>query len=64
MRGVRHLIYLVFAIVLVACGGGGGGSSMAPATATISLTPATITLGQSATLTWSTNGTSCTASGA
>ena len=64
MRGVRHLIYLVFAIVLVACGGGGGGSSMAPATATISVTPATIALGQSATLTWSTNGTSCTASGA
>jgi uncharacterized protein (TIGR03118 family) len=65
MRGVRHLIYLVFAIVLVACGGGGGGgSSMAPATVTMSFTPATIALGQSATLTWTTNGTSCTASGA
>ena len=64
MRGVRHFIYSVFAMVLVACGGGGGGSNMAPATATIAVTPATIALGQSATLTWSTNGTSCTASGA
>ncbi len=37
---------------------------MTPATTTISLAPATITLGQSSTLTWNTNGTSCTASGA
>ena len=51
---------------LAACGGGGGGygggSSTPAATATISVTPLTITAGQSATLTWSSN-TACTASG-
>ena len=53
--------------LLVGCGGGGyggGGSSNPPATLTISVEPTTITLGQSATVTWTTNGATCTASGA
>ena len=50
---------------ITACGGGyGGGSSMPPATVTVSVKPTSITLGQSATVTWSTNGSMCTASGA
>lgn len=61
----RRVIYITVAAMMTACGGGyGGGSSMPPATATISVMPTTIKLGQSATLTWSTNGTMCTASGA
>jgi uncharacterized protein (TIGR03118 family) len=56
------------AILLAACGGGGyggGSNSMPPPTVTISVAPATIVLGQSATLTWASNtGTTCTASGA
>lgn len=61
----RRIIYLGLAAVMTACGGGyGGGSSAPPATVTFSVKPTTITLGQSATLTWSTNGTACTASGA
>ncbi len=65
IRAVRARILLpVFTLFLAACGGGGGGSNTPPASATIAVQPATITLGQSATLTWSTNGTGCTASGA
>jgi uncharacterized protein (TIGR03118 family) len=64
-RAARGLFYLALATLVVACGGGyGGGSGTPPATVTISVTPATITLGQSATLAWNTNGSSCTASGA
>jgi uncharacterized protein (TIGR03118 family) len=37
---------------------------MPPATVTVDVQPGTITLGQSATVTWTTNGTGCTASGA
>jgi uncharacterized protein (TIGR03118 family) len=49
---------------LAACGGGGGSSNPA-ATAQLTVAPTTITAGQSATLTWSSNlGTGCTASGA
>jgi uncharacterized protein (TIGR03118 family) len=59
---------ILCALILAACGGGyGGGSSSTPppASVTISATPTTITAGQSATLTWSSNsGTNCTASGA
>lgn len=54
-------------VLLAACGGsygGGGGSGTPPATVTITLAPSTITLGQSSTLTWDTNGSTCTASGA
>jgi uncharacterized protein (TIGR03118 family) len=53
--------------LLGACGGGGyggGGDSNPPATLSLSVEPTTITLGQSATLTWTTNGASCTAGGA
>ena len=52
--------------LLAACGGGGyggGGDSNPPATLSLSVEPTTITLGQSATLTWTTNGAACTAGG-
>ena len=56
------------AVFFVSCGGGGyggdGGSSNPPATLTISVSPSTITLGQSATVTWSSNAANCTATGA
>ena len=59
---------IVIALDLQACGGGGGGYT-APATPaptlTLSVSPTSITAGQSATLTWSsTQAASCTASGA
>ena len=59
----------VICVALVACGGGGyGGGSGAmavPSTINLAVQPSTITVGQSATITWSTgNATSCNASGA
>ena len=48
----------VYVGLVVGCGGGGyggGGGGEPAATQTISVAPATITLGQSATLTWSSN---------
>jgi len=53
-------------IILAGCGGGyGGGSGMNPgASVSVSIKPATIALGQSAVVSWSSNtGTTCTASG-
>jgi hypothetical protein len=54
--------------LVASCGGGGygggGGGMRPPATLTISVSPSTITLGQSATVTWSSNAPNCTASGA
>jgi uncharacterized protein (TIGR03118 family) len=59
----RVIAISALAAVFGGCGGGGGGGYNPPAaTATISVSPATIAAGQSATLTWSSN-TSCTASG-
>jgi uncharacterized protein (TIGR03118 family) len=57
---------LPIALVLSACGGGGGGGSAAPMpTVNLALNNSSVTLAQSATLTWSSTGaTSCTASGA
>ncbi|MGH8131700.1 MAG: TIGR03118 family protein [Steroidobacteraceae bacterium] len=55
------------AAILTACGGGGyggGSGGTPPASVTFSVMPTSIAVGQSATLTWSTNGTACTASGA
>lgn len=52
--------------LLAACGGGGYGSdggSLGRATLSISISPETITVGESATITWSSNGDDCTASG-
>ena len=64
-RAVQGLLYIALATFIVACGGGyGGGSSTPAATVTISVTPTSITLGQSATLSWTTNGSTCNASGA
>jgi uncharacterized protein (TIGR03118 family) len=64
LRVAQRFIFVTLALIVVACGGGGGGSGMQAATTTIAVQPATITLGQSATLTWTTNGTGCTATGA
>lgn len=59
------------AVLLVGCGGGGGGmyggaaSTPIPSMVTVKVSPATVAVGQSVTVTWSSNsGTSCTASGA
>lgn len=73
MRGRQVLPVAAAATILLASCGGGGGSGgngyMAPPppapTVTVSVDPGTITLGQSATVKWSsTNATACTASGA
>lgn len=74
---LRLLTGAVFALALAACGGGGGGSAAqtatvaqvpaTPAVVSISASPATVTLGQVVSVSWSaTNTTSadCTASGA
>ncbi len=53
-------------LILVSCGGGHGGyggGGMPGATVSVSVNPTTITLGQSAVVTWSSNGSGCTASG-
>lgn len=58
---------ILVTVVLAGCGGssyGGNGGGRPPATLSISVSPETITLGQSATLTWSSNAPDCTASGA
>jgi uncharacterized protein (TIGR03118 family) len=53
-------------LAAASCGGGYGGSgmNMSPATLSVSASPTTITVGQSATVTWSSNSGGCTASGA
>jgi hypothetical protein len=58
-------------LILASCGGGGGGYGsganpmMPSATVSVVVKPTTLTLGQSAVVTWTSNtGTSCTASGA
>ena len=65
MWGARPAATAAFvALTLQACGGGGNNPPPMPPTATISVNPTTITVGQSATLTWSsTNAASCSASG-
>ena len=67
-RASKLIVAVAIGGVLAACSGGGGygGGNDAPTTPTVSLAvaPATIALGQSATLTWSSSpGTSCEASG-
>lgn len=55
---------LLVAIGLAACGGGGGGSSLPAPTVSLTVQPASITQGQSATLSWTSSaGSSCTAGG-
>ncbi len=61
------IAFAMLVSALAGCGGGygGGGSGNSAPTASLMVDPMTVTLGQSATLTWSSNpGTSCTASGA
>jgi uncharacterized protein (TIGR03118 family) len=50
-------------LALAGCGGGSSGSTELPNAVSLSPNPATIVLGQSATLTWSSLGSNCTASG-
>ncbi|HWJ34293.1 MAG TPA: TIGR03118 family protein [Steroidobacteraceae bacterium] len=61
-----NVMGILCGLVLVSCGGGGyGGMNASPATVSVSVSPTTIIVGQTATLTWSaTSGTNCTASGA
>jgi uncharacterized protein (TIGR03118 family) len=67
IREARPVAVATFvALALQACGGGGGGNNppAMPPTVTLAVSPTTITVGQSATLTWSSaNATSCSASG-
>ncbi len=65
---VTRVTIILCALIAASCGGGyGGGSgsmSNPGSTVSVKVAPATITLGQSAVVTWSSNvGTSCTASG-
>lgn len=63
---VRTVLILVTG-VLAGCGGssyGGDGGGRPPASLSISVSPETITLGESATLTWNSNAPNCTANGA
>jgi uncharacterized protein (TIGR03118 family) len=67
LGGFGRIVAGLAVAVLVGCGGGGyGGDGGAPPAASVTITvdPTTITLGESATITWSTNGTTCTADGA
>jgi uncharacterized protein (TIGR03118 family) len=71
---IGSLLGICCLVVLPSCGGstgsGGGGSgaagsSMTPSSIKVTATPASVSLGQSATITWSaSSGTACTASGA
>jgi uncharacterized protein (TIGR03118 family) len=64
---VSRVTIILCTLIAASCGGGyGGGGSMSNPGSTVSVkvAPTTITLGQSAVVTWSSNvGTSCTASG-
>jgi uncharacterized protein (TIGR03118 family) len=63
----KLIAFSIFGSALAGCsgGGGGGGSSAPTPTASLAVAPTTITVGQSATLTWSSTGaTGCDASGA
>jgi uncharacterized protein (TIGR03118 family) len=64
------VIGILAALTVAGCGGGGGyggggGGGMTPAAVTVTVSPTMITLGQSVTVTWTSNsGNGCTASGA
>lgn len=65
---VVRTLPIAIAAILAGCGGsyggGGGGGGGGAATLSIAINPTTITLGQSATVTWSSNGNTCAATGA
>jgi uncharacterized protein (TIGR03118 family) len=63
----RRVSTVLPVMLAAACGGGGyggDGGSNPPASISLSIEPTSITLGESATLTWNTNGANCTAGGA
>jgi uncharacterized protein (TIGR03118 family) len=61
---MRTLLAMSCVGFLVGCGGSyGGGDGTAQATVNMAVNPPTITLGQSATITWSSNAGACLASG-
>jgi hypothetical protein len=63
-RAGIHCAALSCVGLLVSCGGSyGGGDGSARATVALSINPTTITLGQSATITWNSNGGACSANG-
>lgn len=67
LAAFRGVTGILCAVALVGCGGSGygGGGSGPPLTVTMTVSPTTITVGQTATLTWSSaSGASCTASNA
>jgi hypothetical protein len=65
LGGLRSVLVLSAFSILGACGGAGEGTPSSGATLSLKATPATVTNGGGATLTWSApSGTSCTASGA
>ncbi len=62
--GRALVLYALIALAACSGGSGGGGGKKHNPTVTLSAAPATITLGQSSTLSWSSStGTTCTASG-
>jgi len=65
MRTAHRFLWVTIAFAVASCGGGygGGGNGMRAASVTLTVDPTEITVGQSATLTWGTNGANCTASG-
>jgi uncharacterized protein (TIGR03118 family) len=64
-RAAGGLLGIVGLIALQGCGGSNSGPSRLPTVVSLSISPTTVTVGQPATITWSsTTGTTCTASGA
>jgi uncharacterized protein (TIGR03118 family) len=64
----RPAFLFLVPLFVAACGGGGGGGSMTsnttPPTISLSAQPTTVVAGQAVTLTWMSNASGCTASGA
>jgi uncharacterized protein (TIGR03118 family) len=66
LKSIRVICSGAVSLLAASCGGGyGGGSGMSagPSSVNVSVSPATITVGQSATVSWSSNSGGCTASG-
>lgn len=61
--GINNIFIFFAALLIASCGGGGGGGS-SPATVSLSSNLSEVLVGQNATLTWSSDQSSCSASGA